>query len=335
MAKTWGQLEEMQPVVLKMFKNSIIKNRLAHAYLFEGMKGTGKRDAGMVLAKAFFCHSPIDGYIPCEACSNCKRINSGNHPDVHIVEPDGLSIKKAQVHALQAEFSKTGVESNKKLYMIVHADKMTVNAANSLLKFLEEPHSETIAILITEQGHLILPTILSRCQTISFKSLLPAKIAELLELNGVESHLAPLLAQLTNNIEEAVAFSQNEWFVQAQKIVLKLYEVLKKTPLEAMVALQEEWFGHFKEKEQFDLGLDLLLLIFKDLLYIQLGKSDQVVYLNDKARLEHYALLSSSKRLTDQMTAILEAKRKLQANMNPQLLMEQLVLNLQEGSSFV
>lgn len=335
LAKTWEQLEEIQPVVLKMVKNSIIKERLAHAYLFEGMKGTGKREAGTLLAKSVFCHSPKDGYVPCETCINCKRINTGNHPDVHVIEPDGLSIKKGQIQTLQEEFSKTGVESKKKLYMIVHADRMTVNAANSLLKFLEEPNSQTIAILITEQVQQILPTILSRCQTISFKSLSPERLIEMFRTNGIEPHLAPLLAQLTNNLDEAIEYSQNDWFVQAQKIVLKLYEVLRKNPLEAMVALQDNWFTHFKEKEQVDLGLDLLLLIFKDLLYIQLDKQEQIVYLNEKVRLEQFALQSSCKRLSEQMTAVLEAKRKLQANMNPQLLMEQLVLKLQEGYSFV
>ncbi|MEH7125081.1 DNA polymerase III subunit delta' [Bacillus sp. JJ1532] len=335
MVKTWEDLESIQPVVLKMFKNSILKDRLAHAYLFEGMKGTGKRDAGSLLAKSVFCHSPIQGYMPCEDCVNCKRINNGNHPDVHLVEPDGLSIKKAQIQTLQEEFSKTGVESRKKLYMIVHADRMTVNAANSLLKFLEEPHPHTMAILMTEQAQKILPTILSRCQTISFQTLSPEKMIENLKLNGVSPLLAPLIAQLTNNIDEAIEYSQNDWFVQAQKIVLKLYEVLKKSPLEAMVALQDDWFKHFKEKEQLDIGLDLLLLIFKDLLYIQLGKEGQIVYLNEKARLEQFALHSSSRQVSEQMTAILEAKRKLHANMNPQLLMEQLVLKLQEGSSFV
>ncbi|KAB2328867.1 DNA polymerase III subunit delta' [Cytobacillus depressus] len=335
MAKTWEDLQELQPVVLKMFKNSIMKDRLAHAYLFEGMKGTGKREAGYLLAKSVFCHSPLQGYIPCEACVNCKRINNGNHPDVHLIEPDGLSIKKAQIQALQEEFTKTGVESRKKLYMIVHADRMTTNAANSLLKFLEEPHAHTIAVLMTEQAQQILPTILSRCQAISFQSLSPEKMIEKLRLNGVDPQLAPLIAHLTNNLDEAIEYSQNDWFVQAQKIVLKLCEALKKTPLEAMVALQDDWFKHFKEKEQLDLGLDLLLLVFKDLLYIQLGKDGQIVYQNEKARLEQFALQSSNRKISEQMTAVLEAKRRLYANMNPQLLMEQLVLKLQEGSSFV
>ncbi|MBS8266948.1 DNA polymerase III subunit delta' [Mesobacillus boroniphilus] len=335
MAKTWDELERLQPNVLKMIKNSILKNRIAHAYLFEGMRGTGKKEISILLAKSINCHAPVDGYKPCESCLNCKRINHGNHPDIHLVEPDGLSIKKGQIQQLQEEFSKTGVESKNKLYTIVHADRMTTNAANSLLKFLEEPHAGTVAVLITEQAQQMLPTILSRCQLINFTPLSPKNMAEQLIAIGIQPQMAPLLAQLTNNLEEALEISNDDWFAQAQKIVLKLYEVLKKNSLEAMVALQENWFMHFKEKEQIDRGLDLLLLIFKDLLYIQLGKKDQVVFLSESSRLEQFALQTSGRRLTEQMAAILEAKRKLHANMNPQLLMEELVLKLQEGSTLV
>ncbi len=335
MAKTWQELEEIQPVVLKMIKRSIEKKRLAHAYLFEGMKGTGKKETGLLLAKSLFCLSPADEAIPCEECNNCKRINHGNHPDIHIVEPDGLSIKKQQIHQLQEEFSKTGVESKQKLYMIIHADRMTVNAANSLLKFLEEPYQQTYAILITEQAQRMLPTILSRCQILSFKPLSSEHMIQKLIEMGVKEHRAPLLAQLTNNLDEALELNNDEWFAQAQKIVVKLYEVLKKSSLEAMVYLQEEWILHFKDKEQMDRGLDLLLLIFKDLLYIQFGKQGQAVFVSEAKLLEKYALQTSGRRLANQMSIILEAKKKLQANMNPQLLMEELVLKLQEGSSVV
>jgi DNA polymerase-3 subunit delta' len=117
--------------------------------------------------------------------------------------------------------------------------------------------------------------------------------------------------------------------------VLKLYEVLKKNSLEAMVQLQGEWHQHFKDKEQIDRGLDLLLLIFKDLLYIQLEKYEQVVFKKEMDRFKQSALRVSSRQLAEQMEAILGAKRRLQANMNVQLLMEQLVLKLQEGSTFV
>ena len=336
LAKTWKELEEIQPMVLKMLKNSIEKGRVSHAYLFEGMRGTGKKEVGKILAKSLFCLDPVEVVVPCENCTNCKRIDSGNHPDFHIVEPDGLSIKKQQIQKLQEEFSKSGVESKQKIYMIIHADRMTVNAANSLLKFLEEPNQQTFAILITEQGQQILPTILSRCQILMFRPLPAKKLIEQLTIaHGVNPLIAPILAQLTNNIDEALQLNDDESFAQAQKIVVKLYEVLKKGSLEAMVSLQENWFSHFKEKEQFDRGLDLLLLIYKDLLYIQLGRHEQVVYRNETSRLKQDALQTPGGRLAEQMTAILDAKRKLHANMNPQLLMEQLVLKLQEGSSFV
>lgn len=335
LSKTWDELEGIQPTVLKMLKHSIVKNRVAHAFLFEGMRGTGKKDVSFLLAKSMFCHAPSEGYKPCEACVNCKRINHGNHPDIHLVEPEGLSIKKNQIKSLQDEFAKTGVESKKKLYTIVHADKMTTNAANSLLKFLEEPNAETIAILITEQAQQILPTILSRCQIINFRPLSSNIMVEKLIDEGVNPQIAPLVGELTNNLEEGLTLNHDEWFAQAQKIVVKLYEVLKKNPLEAMVMLQENWFMHFKEKEQVDRGLDLLLLILKDLLYIQLGKTEQTVFLSERERFKQFALQTSGRRLTEQMSAVLDAKRKLHANMNQQLLMEQLVLKLQEGSSFV
>jgi DNA polymerase-3 subunit delta' len=335
MVKTWDQLEELQPTALKMLKNSLVKDRVAHAYLFEGMRGTGKKEIALLLTKVLFCESNIDGYKPCEACNNCRRINNGNHPDIHIVEPDGLSIKGNQIEVLQKEFSKKALESMNKVYLLIHADKMTIKASNSLLKFLEEPNPGTVAFLLTEQPQKILPTILSRCQVVTFKPLAPQIMIKQLVENGVDPAKAPLLAQLTNSVDEALKLNVDEWFAQAQKLVVKLYEVLEKKPLEVMVSLQTDWFLHFKEKEQIQLALDLLLLIFKDLLYIQIDKQKQIVFREESERLKQFALKTSGRRLSDQMSAILDAKRKLEKNMNPQLMMEQLVLKLQEGSSFV
>ncbi|MBO1004743.1 DNA polymerase III subunit delta' [Pseudogracilibacillus auburnensis] len=332
---TWIELEETQPFAAQLLKSSFEKNRVAHAYLFEGENGTGKRAASMLMAETLFCKNLQSSYISCGSCVNCIRIKNGNHPDVHVVEPDGLSIKIDQIRQLRSEFSKTGVESNQKMYIIVDAEKMTIPAANSLLKFLEEPHAETVAILITDQPQRILPTILSRCQSVLFKSLPFEFLTKRLSEEGVNYVRAPLLAAVTNNLQEALQLDAEDWFAQARKIVLKLYDFVKQDSLSAMTALQEEWIVHFKEKTQIDMGLDLLLLLYKDVLYIQLGKDQQLVYPDQSDRLKSDALQTSARRLTEQMTAILEAKRKLNANINPQLLMEQLVLNLQGGPSFV
>jgi DNA polymerase III subunit delta' len=145
----------------------------------------------------------------------------------------------------------------------------------------------------------------------------------------MQPHMASMAANLTNRYEEAVEICQNEWFAQARIIVLKLYEVLQKSPFQAMVKIQEDFVQHFKEKDQVDRALDLLLLIYKDLLQIQLGKEEQLVYPDQKEKWKSNALQVSTNRLSTSMTAILEAKRKLNANMNSQLLVEQLMLKLQ------
>lgn len=330
--KTWQDMSQIQPQVMTMLQNSITKNRVAHAYIFEGEKGAGKQDISKTFAKSLLCEALTAGYKPCEKCRNCKRISSGNHPDVHLIERDGLSIKKEQIKSLQEEFSKKSVEADRKVYMIADADKMSVGAANSLLKFLEEPSADTVAILMTEQLQRILPTILSRCQVISFKPLSPENVKRKLIEQDLDPQLASVISHLTQNVEAGIELSHDEWFVQAQKIVVKLYEVLKQNSLKALLYLQTDWFSHFKEREQVDRGLDLLLLIYKDLLYIQLDKKDLVVFQSKLKEFETHALHLSPRRLAEHMGYILEAKRKLMSNTNPQLLMEQLVLNLQEGS---
>lgn len=315
---------------MKLLANSIQKQRLAHAYLFEGKKGTGKKDVGILLAKSFYCEN-IDSYEPCDNCKNCKRIQSGNHPDVHIVEPDGLSIKKGQIQALQEEFSKSGVESNKKLYMINHADKMTVNAANSLLKFLEEPNANTIAILMTEQYHKMLNTILSRCQLLSFHPLQPKAIQETLIKSDVTKSIAALVAQLTNDVEAALNLAQDDWFAQARSKVIKLYEVLITRKGQAPVYIHTEWMIHFNDKEKQETGLDLLLYLYKDVLSVQLSNEEHIIYHDIIQQIKQHALQMTQRSVTEKITSILEAKKRLHANVNPQLLMEQLVLTLQEG----
>ncbi|MGG4490344.1 DNA polymerase III subunit delta' [Metabacillus idriensis] len=327
---TWNQLADYQPKVLKLLGNSLEKNRLAHAYLFEGRKGTGKKEISLLLARSFFCENTED-FRPCETCRNCKRIHSGNHPDVHLVEPDGLSIKKWQIQDLQGEFTKTGVESSKKLYIISHADKMTANAANSLLKFLEEPNANTMAILMTEQVHQILNTILSRCQTLTFMPLPVSAIEKELLKQEVSPNYAKLAARMTNNVEKALELSRDDWFAQARLVVIKLYEVISKRNGQAFVQVQTQWMPFFAEKEQQDMGYDLLLYLYKDILSIQIGNTDHVIYQDLLPQLEQHAIQVSRQMVLEKITSILEAKKRLQMNVSPQLLMEQLVLSLQEG----
>ncbi|WP_369901557.1 DNA polymerase III subunit delta' [Bacillus manliponensis] len=327
MTRTWEQLSAIQPIVVKMLINSIAKERISHAYLLEGPKGTGKFETAMQMAKSFLCLDR-EGVEPCHTCINCRRVESGNHPNVHVVKPDGLSIKKQQVQDLQEEFAKTGLEASKKIYIIEHADRMTINAANTLLKFLEEPSSDTTAILLTEQSHQILNTILSRCQIITFRSLPKDALIDRLKNEGISISLSTLAAQLTNSFDEALSFCGDEWFAQARTLVIKLCEALEKDT-SSIFFVQEKWMKHFGEKEQLQLGLDMLLLIYKDLLYVQLGEDNRLVFQDQKESFESFSY--SQKRIVSALFNILEAKNRINANVNAQLVFEQLVLRLQEG----
>ncbi|WP_031406357.1 DNA polymerase III subunit delta' [Geobacillus vulcani] len=328
MAMRWEQLAKRQPVVAKMLQSALEKGRISHAYLFEGQRGTGKKAASLLLAKRLFCLSPI-GVSPCLECRNCRRIDSGNHPDVRVIGPDGGSIKKEQIEWLQQEFSKTAVESDKKMYIVEYADQMTTSAANSLLKFLEEPHPGTVAVLLTEQYHRLLETIVSRCQVLSFRPLSPVELAQELVEEHVPLPLALLAAHLTNSFEEALALAQDSWFAEARTLVLQWYEMLGKPKLHLLFFIHDRLFPHFLESHQLDLGLDLLLYLYRDLLHIQAGQMDGVLYRDQLDRLQRWGLACPQRRIVAGMEAILQAKTRLNTtNMSTALLVEQLVLQL-------
>jgi DNA polymerase III subunit delta' len=328
--ESWIELKKNQPKVVQLLQRSLSKNRLAHAYLFEGSKGIGKKRVAIQLAKSFLCKER-EGAEPCQVCVDCKRIDHGNHPDVHMIEPDGLSIKKQQVEHLQKEFTYRGVESGKKVYLVSEADKMTASAANSLLKFLEEPSAPTLAILMTERAGNVLPTIQSRSQQLSFSPLSKEIFVNLLEKEGNTKALSTLIASLTSSYEEAIALIESDWIAQARSVVIQLNEELYERPHQVFLTIQDKWIPAFKERRELELGLDMILLWLRDLLYTQVGKTDQLVFVDQKTLLEQQALSSSQEKTSQNMSFVLEAKRHLSANVNPQLVMEKLFFSIQEG----
>src|SRR5690625_1491513 len=190
---TWSEVAEFQPLAGRIITNSIKKDRISHAYLIQGERGTGKEAIASLIAKGLFCTNK-DGVEPCHTCNMCKRIDSGNHPDVHWVVPDGQSIKIEQIKLLQKEFTYSGLESNKEVYIIKAADTLTLNAANRILKFLEEPSRQTTAIMLTENSSAIISTIRSRCQVIDLKPLHPIHFQKQLKESGMSEQNATLMS---------------------------------------------------------------------------------------------------------------------------------------------
>ncbi|WP_182201634.1 DNA polymerase III subunit delta' [Paraliobacillus salinarum] len=324
----WKELATIQPVATKMIVNMIERNRISHAYLFHGQKGTGKNQIATMLTKSIFCLNRIDGE-PCHTCRNCIRITSGNHPDVHKIVPEGASIKKDQILHLQKEFSYTGLESNRKVYIIQDADKMTVNAANKLLKFLEEPSQQTTAILLTDNVNGIIQTIRSRCQIIALQPLNENKMQTVLQESGITASNARLFSAITNNVEDAKMFDQDEWFAQARNLVVQLIEMLQHKKDEVLLFIQKQWMPHFSERSQLQLGLDLLILWYKDVMYQLIGKEEYIIFHAYLDKIEESALYWSREDTTQILYAMMEAKKRINQNVHPTLLMEQLTLRMQ------
>ncbi|MDY0404055.1 DNA polymerase III subunit delta' [Virgibacillus sp. 179-BFC.A HS] len=326
---TFAELAEIQPLASKIITNSIRKDRISHAYLVQGARGTGKRAIATLLAKKLFCEHP-NGVEPCNTCNMCKRIDSHNHPDVHWIEPDGKTIKKEQMAHLQKEFSYSGMETNKKVYIVTAADTLTPNAANRILKFLEEPSRQTIAILLTENSQSILPTIRSRCQVIDLKPLNPERFKQQLIEKGMQATNAALIATLTNDIDEALQLNDDNWFAQARKTMVQLIATLAENVNDAYLSIHSQWEGLFKERKQQELGLDLLLLGFRDLLYFHMEKTaSMVLFQPDGEKTSQLAIRFSQEKLIAILQLILKAKQNLKQNVHPTLVMEQLVLQIQ------
>lgn len=326
----WTDMEIEQPTVMTMLRQAIRKDRLSHAYIFEGMHGSKKEDVALLMAQSIFCAGQTEGR-PCETCVECKRIAHGNHPDVMLLHPDGDSIKKAQVEALQKEFTYKGMEAGTKVYLVHKADTMTAGAGNSLLKFLEEPASPTMAILLTENAHFLLPTIQSRAQRISFAPPPLSTRTAYFEEQGMSSSSAGLLARLPDDALDNYEEESKEWIVQGRALVIQLVNEVNQRPQQALLTLQEKWLVHFKDRKELDIGLDLLLFWYRDLLSVQKA-GGEFAYPDQMQKLESQALSITEQEIAASMQLILDAKRRLRANVNNQLLMEQLVLHLQEGS---
>ncbi|WP_042220805.1 DNA polymerase III subunit delta' [Oceanobacillus manasiensis] len=325
----WSDIAEIQPLASRIITNSIKKDRISHAYLLHGARGTGKEAIAELIAKNLFCEN-LAGVEPCNQCNACRRIASGNHPDVHWIEPEGQSIKIEQIRNLQKEFSYSGMESTRKVYVIKGAETLTVNAANRILKFLEEPSKQTTAIMLTENSQAILPTIRSRCQIIDLQPLNVIQFQQKLMENEVSESTARLMGALTNNLDEAIARSNDEWFATARKIVVQLIEMFADNPQDVYLFIHNHWVGHFKERNEQEEGLDLLLIAFKDVLYYHIGNETEMVFFsNQEQMLEKVALSFSQEELLGHLNAIMQAKRKLKQNVNPTLVMEQLTLQIQ------
>lgn len=199
------KLAESQSKLFEEFSQIIRENRLSHAYLFSG--DFGSFDMAIWLAQSRFCLTPEDG-LPCGNCRPCRLIAQGEFSDVKLVEPQGQLIKTDTIRQLTREFSQSSFEGQAQVFIIRDADKMHVNAANSLLKFIEEPQSQIYIFLLTADDSRILPTIKSRAQLFYFPKN-RSYLEDLLQREGLLLSQAKVLADFAKDEAQALHLAKD------------------------------------------------------------------------------------------------------------------------------
>jgi len=314
-----------QARVKQLLQDGLRENRLSHAYIFNGPVGTHRKEMALALAKAICCKESSDD--ACGACLSCRKMEHGNHPSLILLEPDGLSIKIDQIRKLQQQLSHLPEKAETRIYIITFADKMTNQASNSLLKFLEEPLDPLIAIFITENGQALLPTIRSRSQWVDFQRLAPSEMKMILENEGHPPEIVNPAVHLAAGINTAREWIQGNWFAETRNVVIQLAkESLTKLP-DAMLTIQNK-VVKTDINERLNTLLDLLLLLYKDMIHIQSGRKYSMVFLDQSEWLSSQAYTRSAHRWVEMMEAVVETQKHLRFHANPQLALEKLMIRL-------
>mgnify|MGYP000946696262 FL=1 len=207
---TVEDLRQAQPKLTETFQQILEAGRLNHAYLFSG--NFSSFAMALTLSQSLFCENR-QGVWSCGTCRACRLIESEEFSDVTVVRPVNGIIKTERIRELVRSFSQSGMEGNRQVFIICDADKMHVNAANSLLKVIEEPQSEIYIFLLTADEHLILPTIKSRTQIFHFRKN-QATLQYQLEESGLIKSQAELLAAYSQTQEEADQLASNRSFFE-------------------------------------------------------------------------------------------------------------------------
>lgn len=298
-----------QPILYNTLMNAIMNNKLSHAYLFDSNGNSEIMDIVLSFVKMIICsdNDEIDNV------NICKRIDDGNYLDVKVIEPDGIYIKKDQLLNLQDEFSKKAIEGNKKIYIIKSADKMNVQTANSLLKFLEEPVDDIIAILIVDNINLVLPTIISRCQIV--------KVNRKEYTNNVIVNFGDLLCNIGYSNKK---IDDKEKFISD---VINFIISIENGGLDTLIYTKKLWHSNFSDRDLSIIALELIINFYCDVLkYMSsidtLFFKDKINYVVEVAKKNNFVSISNKMEIFD------NAISNIKKNLNINLLIDKLIIDM-------
>jgi len=318
-----------QESALSILRQALTHGRLAHAYLLVGPDGVGKRLTALTLAKAMNCLAPPEPAEACEGCSSCAKINSSNHADVVIVEPEGDFIKIDQVRELQKRLRFRPLEGGRRACILDAADRLNEAAANALLKTLEEPPAETHLFLVTARPHHLLPTLLSRCQWVIFKPLAPGHIAQILQSqSSLSSEQADFYSSLSGgSASRALSLGERMDFQKRLAWLQAFGEVFQKSSLEILDLCEKI----VKEEEEVLDLLDLWRFWVRDLLVCQIGgaeKKERFINRDCLPEIARQAYQFTFDQLQDFFRQISEIQKSIEMKVNRQLALETLMLEM-------
>jgi len=316
--------------IIQTLINSVLQDHVVHAYLFAGPAGVGKTTTALAYARALLCAHPVAGDA-CGKCRSCRQVAGGNHPDLFMLEPDGASIKIEQVRAMLRRVTYRSYQGGRKVFIINPAEAMTADAANCLLKTLEEPPDDTVFILLTSQPQALLPTVLSRCQQYFFKGIpLPELIEGLVRLHGLGKSEAGLYAvRAGGSMGRALAYASGA-LKEEQELALGLALEL---PGAGVVKALNKAGQLAEDKNKVSGVLAFLKCWYRDLLVFATTGEPELLYnqeLFDTVAREAGRI--PSPRLLAIVEAIADAERKIEAHANTRLALEVLFLQIATGA---
>ena len=299
-----------QPIFYNMVNNAIKNNKLSHAYIFDSNGNPDVMDIVLSFVKEIICMDITDDN---NIKNICKRIDDGNYVDVKVIEPDGMWIKKDQLLDLQSEFNNKAFEGNKKIYIIRSAEKMNVQTANSILKFLEEPVDDIIAILITDNINMLLPTIISRCQVI--------KLNKKKCSYDTISNLSDLLISYGYN---DISDDNKEKIIND---VIGFTEYIENYKLDTLIYTKKLWHNKFKDRNYNIIGINLMIYFYYDVIRYKSGL--EILFFNDyEDNIIKIANMNDIDVLCDKIKSSDDTLNNIKYNLNINLLIDKLVIDM-------
>lgn len=306
-----------------ILRQALNNQRIAHAYLFEGPEGVGKRLVALALARTLLCQTGSG----CGDCAACRKVDHNNHPDVHFLDADGATIKIDQVRGLQRELALRPLEGQHKICLIDGADLFNPAAANALLKTLEEPQPNTLMILLSSRPESLLSTIRSRCQRLPFQKLPKQRLAEILSqrLDLSETEAAILAALSDGSFKKALG-QNRELYLERRRDLIRDISALSSGSIIPTFKLADQLAG---DKEHLSDILEIYQAFYRDLLLLKHGRPEtDLVNLDLKETLSRQVGKETTEGLLKKLKALDAGRYYLQRNVNRQLAMEIMLMRM-------